>query len=110
VGFEGLSTENPFIVVIFQFPSEHPNVSLRFEITREIIEEKVESVNIFIKEGSLLTQLVISTYLGDYISMYLALLNKQNPSTVDSIDYLKSQMEKRGKTQSTIMKRLDSFS
>ncbi|MHA1953725.1 MAG: bifunctional phosphoglucose/phosphomannose isomerase [Candidatus Heimdallarchaeaceae archaeon] len=110
VGFEGLLSENPFIIVIFQFPLQHPNVSLRFEITKEIIEEKVEVVNIFTKEGSLLTQLIISTYLGDYISIYLALLNKQNPSTVDSIDYLKSQMEKRGKTQSTLMKRLDSFS
>ena len=110
VGFEGLSTDNSFIVVIFRFPSEHPNVSLRFEITKEIIEEKVETVDIFVREGGLLTQLITSTYLGDYISMYLALLNNQNPSTVDSIDYLKSQMEKRGKTQSTLMKRLDSLS
>ncbi|MHA1945773.1 MAG: bifunctional phosphoglucose/phosphomannose isomerase [Candidatus Hodarchaeales archaeon] len=109
VGFEGLLPEIPFTVVIFRFPSELSNVSLRFEITKEIIEKKVEIVNIIIKEGSLLTQLVTSTYLGDYISMYLALLNNQNPSTVDSIDYLKSQMEKRGKTRSSLMKKLDSL-
>jgi glucose/mannose-6-phosphate isomerase len=110
VGFEGLSSDHQFIVVAFRFPSEHPNVSLRFEITKEIIGKKVDIVDIIIKEGNLLTQLITSTYLGDYISMYLALLNNQDPSTVESIDYLKSQMEKRGNTQSTLMKKLDSLS
>ena len=110
VGFEGLSLDNTFIVVAFRFPSEHPNVSLRFDITKDIIGKKVDIVDIIIKEGNLLSQLITSTYLGDYISMYLALLNNQNPSTVDSIDYLKSQMEKRGNTQSTLMRKLDSLS
>ncbi len=110
VGFEGLSSDHPFIVVAFRFPCEFSNVSLRFDITKEIIGKKVDIVEIMIKEGNLLAQLITSTYLGDYISMYLALLNNQNPSTVDSIDYLKSQMEKRGNTQSTLMKKLDSLS
>jgi len=110
VGFEDLALDHNFIVIAFRFPSEIPNVSLRFEITKEIIGKKVKIVDIVIKEGNLLSQLITSTYLGDYISMYLALLNNQNPSTVDSIDYLKSQMEKRGNTQSTLMKKLDSLS
>jgi glucose/mannose-6-phosphate isomerase len=109
VGFEGLSEDHPFTVVLFRFPSEHPNVSLRFNITEEIIKKKVETVEIIVQEGNFLSQLITSTYLGDYISMYLALLNNQNPSTVDSIDYLKSQMEKRGNTQSTLMRKLDSL-
>ncbi len=110
VGFQKLIKENPHIVVIFRFPSEHANVSLRFEISKEIVEPKVEILEIQIQSGDLLSQLVTATYIGDYISIYLALLNNQNPNTVDSIDFLKEQMEKRGKTQSSLMSELDKLS
>ncbi len=110
VGFQSLRKDNPFIVVILRFPSEHPNVSLRFDISTEIIKQKVKILKIQIDSGDLLTQLITATYLGDYISIYLALLNNQNPNTVDSIDFLKEQMEKRGQTQSSLMKDLDKLS
>ncbi|MHA1978164.1 MAG: bifunctional phosphoglucose/phosphomannose isomerase [Candidatus Hodarchaeales archaeon] len=110
VGFQSLTKDNPFSVLIFRFPSEHPNVSLRFEISKEIISPKVEILEIQAQSGDLLTQLVTTTYLGDYISIYLALLTDINPNTVDSIDFLKKQMETRGKTQSSLMKKLDKLS
>jgi glucose/mannose-6-phosphate isomerase len=110
VGFQGLTKENPYLVIIFRFPSEHVNVSLRFEISKEIIKPKVESLEIQIQTGDLLTQLVTATYLGDYISIYLALLNNKNPNTVENITFLKEQMELRGKTQSSLMKKLDKLS
>ncbi|MHA1994450.1 MAG: bifunctional phosphoglucose/phosphomannose isomerase [Candidatus Hodarchaeales archaeon] len=110
VGFQSLAKNNPFIVIVFRFPLEHANVSLRFEISKEIIKPKVEILEIQVVSGNLLTQMVTATYLGDYISIYLALLNDQNPNTVDSIDFLKEQMETRGKTQSSLMKKLDKLS
>jgi len=71
------------------------------------VEKKIELIEVAIQEGGLLSQLVSATYLGDYFSMYLALLYNRNPSTVESIDFLKKQMETRGNTQSTLMKTLD---
>ena len=110
VGFQNLAKDNPFSVIIFRFPSEHANVSLRFEISKDLIKPKVEILELEVQSGDLLTQLVSATYLGDYISIYLALLKDINPNTVDSIDYLKEQMETRGKTQSSLMKKLDKIS
>ncbi len=107
VGFENWSGENPFIIVIFRFESEHPNVKLRFEITKEIIKNKVEIVEIQARGNSLLSQLFSATYFGDYISMYLAILNNQDPNTVDSINYLKQQLEKREQTQSKLIESLN---
>lgn len=107
VGFENWSEENPFTIVIFRFESEHPNVTLRFEITKEVVKNKVEIVEIQARGNSLLSQLFSATYFGDYISMYLAILNNQDPNTVDSINYLKQQLEKREQTQSRLIELLN---
>ncbi|MHA2175580.1 MAG: bifunctional phosphoglucose/phosphomannose isomerase [Candidatus Hodarchaeales archaeon] len=109
IGFEGLSRDNPYIIVAYRFPSEHPNVSLRYEISKGIIENKVEIIELKIQNGDLLTQLVNATYIGDYISMYLAILNGKDPSTVESIDFLKKELQTRGKTQTALFMRLNSL-
>ncbi len=110
VGWESLTKENPFVILAFRFEAEHPNVKLRFEITKEIVQEKVEVVEIVARGKDLLSQLFSATYFGDYVSMYLAILNNQDPSTVDSINYLKEQLEQREQTQTKLFDTLDGFS
>ena len=110
VGLESWTEDNPFIVIAFRFQAEHPNVKLRFEITKEIVGKKVEFVEIAARGRNLLSQLFSATYFGDYISMYLAILNNQDPNTVDSIVYLKQQLEQREQTQTKLIDALYSFS
>ncbi|MFX0182415.1 MAG: bifunctional phosphoglucose/phosphomannose isomerase [Candidatus Hodarchaeota archaeon] len=110
VGWESWTNENPFILIAFRFKAEHPNVKLRFEITKEIVEKKVEIIELHAQGINLLSQLFSITYIGDYISMYLAILNDQDPSTVDSIVYLKQQMEQRGHTQTKLTETLTALS
>jgi glucose/mannose-6-phosphate isomerase len=107
VGFENWSEENPFIIVIFRFEDEFPNVKLRFEITKEVVKNKVEIIEIQARGNNLLSQLFSTTYFGDYISMYLAILNNQDPNTVDSINHIKQQLESRGQTQSKLVESLN---
>lgn len=109
VGWESWEEENPFIVITYRFEEEHPHVKLRFEITKEIIKDKVEIVEIVARGTHLLSQLFSATYYGDYISMYLAILNNQDPSTVDSIVYLKNQLEQRKQTQTKLIAALHSL-
>ncbi|MFX0208232.1 MAG: SIS domain-containing protein, partial [Candidatus Hodarchaeota archaeon] len=108
VGWESWKKENPFILITYRFRDEHPNVELRFKITKEILKDKVEIIEIEAQGTSFLSQLFSSTYYGDYISMYLAILNNQNPNTVDSIDYLKNQLESRKQTQTKLIDTLHS--
>ncbi|MFX1285654.1 MAG: bifunctional phosphoglucose/phosphomannose isomerase [Promethearchaeota archaeon] len=103
VGWEFWGKDNPFIVIAFRFQSEHPNVKLRFKITKEIVGIKAEIIEIEARGTSLLSQLFSATYFGDYISMYLAILNNQDPNTVDNIDYLKEQLERREQTQTKLI-------
>ena len=44
--------------------------------------------------GSLLARMFSLVYFGDWMSYYLAILNKQNPTPVKAIDYLKSELAK----------------
>ena len=108
VGWESWEKENPFLLITYRFQDEHPNVALRFEITKEILKGKVEILEIVAQGKSFLSQLFSATYYGDYISMYLAILNNQNPNTVDSIVYLKNQLELRKQTQTKLINTLHS--
>ncbi|UCG02393.1 MAG: bifunctional phosphoglucose/phosphomannose isomerase [Candidatus Heimdallarchaeota archaeon] len=108
VGWESWERENPFILITYRFQDEHPNVKLRFEITKEILKDKAEIIEIVARGTHLLSQLFSATYYGDYISMYLAILNNQDPNTVDSIVYLKNQLEKRQQTQTRLISTLHS--
>ncbi len=109
VGWESWEKENPFILLTYRFQEEHPNVKLRFDITKEIIKDKVEIIEIVAQGTHLLSQLFSATYFGDYISMYLAILNNQDPNTVDSIVYLKNQLEQRKQTQTKLITALHSL-
>lgn len=111
VGWEGYEAENhSFLILGIRFPSEHPNVHLRFEITKEIVRKKSKLLEIHARGAHLFCQLVSVTYFFDYITIYLAMLNSKDPSTVESIDFLKHQLEVRGRTQSRIFEALDQFS
>jgi len=107
VGWESYTEENPFVIFALRFPSEHPNVSLRFEISMEMIHNKVEIIEMSVKGSELLNQLIYATYMGDYVSIYLSILNNVDPNTVQSIDYLKHEMELRNQTQSNLFRTLD---
>ena len=109
VGWEAYDETNPFVIFAIRFPSEHPNVSLRFEISKDIIRNKVEIVEMNVKGSELLNQLIYATYMGDYISIYLSILNNVNPNSVQSIDYLKHELELRKQTQSNLFRNLDKF-
>ncbi len=106
VGWENWTKDNPFIVIIFRFSAEHPNVSIRFDITKEIISGKTKIIEINTRRKNFLSQLFSSTYFGDYISMYLAILNNQDPNNVDSINILKQQLEEKARTQGELFSEL----
>ncbi|UCE12714.1 MAG: bifunctional phosphoglucose/phosphomannose isomerase [Candidatus Heimdallarchaeota archaeon] len=109
VGWESWTDDNPFVIIVYRFQLEHPNVRLRYEISKEMLRKKVEIIEIPVRGSSFLAQLFSATYFGDYISMYLAILNNQDPNTVDSIVYLKKELEQRAQTQTKIITTLNAL-
>ena len=82
-------------VVFLRDRGTHPRVQLREEITRKIIKTYASDVLEVWSEGrSLLARIISLVYVGDWVSYYLAILNKQNPTPVKVIEYLKNELAK----------------
>ncbi len=81
-------------VVLFLRDKRVPDrVRLREEITRSIVRRHAGAVLDVSSEGSsLLARLFSLVYLGDWVSYYLAILNRRNPTPVKVIEYLKSEL------------------
>ncbi|MGI8782257.1 MAG: bifunctional phosphoglucose/phosphomannose isomerase [Acidobacteriota bacterium] len=84
-----------FSVVLLRDRCEHLRMRLRIEITREILTRNTSDILEVETEGeSLLARLFSLIYLGDYASVYLAILNRVDPTTIEPIDFLKEKMKK----------------
>ncbi len=97
-------------VVGYQFPREllrrmrvimlrsafiHPRVQLRYRITGELLDRVKVGYEFVDGVGkSVLSQMLSLVLFGDYVSYYLAILYKIDPSPVKVIDYLKDQLGK----------------
>ncbi len=97
-------------VVGYQFPKEllskirvillrssflHERIQLRYRITGELLDQVKVSHEFVDGVGkSPLSQVLSLVLFGDYVSYYLAILYRVDPSPVKVIDYLKDQLAK----------------
>jgi glucose/mannose-6-phosphate isomerase len=82
-------------VVFLKDKGVHDRVRLREDITRSIVRRRAGKVLEVSSEGSsLLARIFSLVYLGDWVSYYLAILNKRNPTPVKVIEYLKNELAK----------------
>ena len=62
----------------------------------KIIKKKEQKLNKLKKitsiEGDIISKLVNLIYILDYVSIYLAIINKVDPTPVNSIDYIKKRL------------------
>jgi glucose/mannose-6-phosphate isomerase len=82
-------------VVFLRDVGTHPRVRIREDVTKKIIRKKTSTVLEAWSEGSsLLARMFSLVYLGDWVSFYLAILNNEDPTPVQVIDYLKGELAK----------------
>jgi glucose/mannose-6-phosphate isomerase len=82
-----------FKVILLRSADEHPQVSKRIELTKNTLVEKAGNVfEVDAMGNSKLTRMLSTMYLGDYISVYLALLRQLDPTPVTVIEELKEKL------------------
>ena len=82
-----------FLVIFLKDKDDHPRVQLRMDITKSIIKKaKVATLDVESKGKSLLARLYSLIYIGDWASLYLAILNNVDPTPVDRVMYLKKKL------------------
>jgi glucose/mannose-6-phosphate isomerase len=83
-------TAKPYAVIELRSPLEHSRVQKRFEVTERLLSGMRPTPIVIDVEGeTLLEQLLRAALFGDFVSIYLALLNGLNPAQLELVDNFK---------------------
>jgi glucose/mannose-6-phosphate isomerase len=94
IGWSSHPVDKPFAVVEIRSNLEHPRVQKRFEVSERLLSGKRPAPIVVEPHGdTLLQQLVWSITMGDFVSIYLALLNGVNPTPVDLVEKFKVALD-----------------
>ena len=86
--------DKPYAVVDLRSSLEHPRVQKRFEVTERLLSGKRPRTHVVQAQGeTLLEQLVWTIAYGDFVSLYLALLNGLNPTPVEYVEKFKKALD-----------------
>ncbi len=93
VGWAGDSRSSDFVPILLREVSEDERISKRIEVTKELAFSRCEDVVEVYAEGETqLARIMYLVYLGDYVSLYLSVLNGKDPAPVKVIDKLKKEL------------------
>lgn len=93
IGWSSHPVDKPYAVVDLRSGLEHEQVLKRFEISDRLLSGKRPAAIVVEAQGSnVLEQMLWCIGLGDFVSLYLALLNGLNPTPVDLIEKLKAAL------------------
>ncbi len=91
VGFT--NPQSPFHIVMLRDNEDHPRNKMRFEITQKFLQEKgLEVTMVDIPEGNLFTRIFTTIALGDWMTYYLAMAYKIDPTPVDMVEDFKKAL------------------
>jgi glucose/mannose-6-phosphate isomerase len=84
------------LVVFLRAPSLHPRILLRYDLTQTALEEAgVESATVDAEGKSPLAQMMSAVLFGDWVSLYVAVLNGVEPAPTPPIATLKERLARR---------------
>lgn len=86
-----------FVLIILREKEEEDRIKTRIEVTKNLIKDNVsEIIEVWVEGKSKLARALGVLYLGDIVSVYLALLNEIDPTPVKKIGILKEELGKLG--------------
>ena len=87
------NTLKDFTVILLRDIADHPRVSRRIDITADILkDEGIKVIEVNSTGDDLLGRIFSLIYIGDFVSFYLAVLNRTDPTPVKRIAYLKDRL------------------
>jgi len=83
-------------VVSLESLFDHPRVTKRQNITCEILRHdkiKFERIKFVPNQGEV-AEILSMVLFGDFVSYYCAILNNEDPTRIDNINYLKNELDR----------------
>jgi len=84
--------DHKFAAVIIRDKNDNDRIKKRMDICKEIMEQYVEVEEVETQGSGLLARMFSVIYLGDFVSYYMALSNRVDPSPVDIIEGMKKKL------------------
>jgi glucose/mannose-6-phosphate isomerase len=83
-------------VIMLKDPGDNPRTIKRMKIVKKMIASLgVDVIEVNSRGRGLLARTFSLIYVGDYVSLYLAILYNRDPTPVERIAYLKTEMGKK---------------
>jgi glucose/mannose-6-phosphate isomerase len=93
IGWTKQPVNKPYSVIDLRSNLEHPRIQKRFILTEKLLSGVRPSPIVIEANGStLLEQLLWTTVLGDFVSLYLALLSNLDPAPVELVEKFKREL------------------
>lgn len=93
LGWTSHPLDKPYAVIDLRSAFEHPQIQKRFDVSARLLSgRRPASITISAIGDTLLDQLLWLVALGDFVSLYLAILNGLNPTPVDLIEKFKKEL------------------
>jgi glucose/mannose-6-phosphate isomerase len=95
LGWASHPIDKPYAIIDLRSSFEHERIQKRFELTAKLLSGRRPAPHTVHAEGdTLLEQLLYIIALGDFVSLYMALLNGINPTPVELIEKFKVELNK----------------
>lgn len=93
IGWSSHPVDKPYGIIEIRSNLEHERIQKRFVISEKLLSGKRPAPHVVVPQGSTqFQQLIWTSNFGDFISLYLALLNGINPTPVDLVEKLKAEL------------------
>lgn len=95
LGWTKQPTDKPYAVVELRSNLEHPRIQKRFAVTERLLSGlRPEPIVVQAQGHNILEQMLSTIALGDFVSLYLAILNGIDPTPVDLIEKFKLELDR----------------
>lgn len=93
IGWTSHPTQKPYAIIDLRSPLEGDRINKRFEVSDQLLSGQRPAAEVVQAQGqTLFQQLVWTSVYGDFVTIYLALLNGLNPAPVDLVEKLKTML------------------
>jgi glucose/mannose-6-phosphate isomerase len=94
IGWSKQPVDKPYAVIDLRSKLEHKRIQKRFEVSERLLSGMRPSPIVVNAEGStVLEHLLWTVALGDFVTLYTALLNGVNPAPVDLVETFKKSLD-----------------
>ena len=93
IGWTSHPIEKPFCIINLRSQLDNPRINERIDLTERLLSgQRPAAIEVALAGQGYLEQLLCGAMLGDFVSIYLAIINNINPTPVELVEKFKKEL------------------